>query len=159
MTIRKATSADSAVLGGLAARMWEHDPAELAAEFAVLTESAEAACFLAFDGKTAIGFAQCQLRHDYVEGCETSPVGFLEGIFVAEGYRLTGLRGLGAKRWLHRIRQRLRAGQHRQPRLAHEERLHRDGTHHLVRQAPVRRDPDGTRIPDRTDQHVYAPPR
>ena len=90
MIIRKATPADSAVLGELASRMWEHDPAELAAEFAVMTESAEAACFLAFDGETAIGFAQCQLRHDYVEGCETSPVGFLEGIFVAEGYRLTG---------------------------------------------------------------------
>lgn len=90
MTIRKAVPADSAILGELAARMWEHDPAELAAEFATLTASKEAACFLAFDGNNAIGFAQCQLRHDYVEGCETSPVGFLEGIFVAEGYRLTG---------------------------------------------------------------------
>ena len=87
MTIRKAVPADSAILGQLAARMWEHDPAELAAEFAVLTDSDEAACF---EGVTPIGFAQCQLRHDYVEGCETSPVGFLEGIFVAEGYRLTG---------------------------------------------------------------------
>lgn len=90
MTIRKAVPADSAILGELAARMWEHDPAELAVEFATLTASKEAACFLATDGETAIGFAQCQLRHDYVEGCETSPVGFLEGIFVAEGYRLTG---------------------------------------------------------------------
>ena len=90
MTIRKAVPADSAILGELAARMWEHDPAELAAEFATLTASEEAACCLAFDGNNAIGFAQCQLRHDYVEGCETSPVGFLEGIFVAEGYRLTG---------------------------------------------------------------------
>ena len=90
MTIRKATPADSAALGELASRMWEHDPAELAAEFSVLTASAEAACFLAFDGETAIGFAQCQLRHDYVEGCETSPVGFLEGIYVSEGHRLTG---------------------------------------------------------------------
>lgn len=90
MTIRKSTPADSAVLGELASRMWEHDPSQLAAEFAVLTASDEAACFLAFDGVTPIGFAQCQLRHDYVEGCETSPVGFLEGIFVAEGYRLTG---------------------------------------------------------------------
>lgn len=90
MTIRRATPADSAVLGELAARMWAHDPASLAAEFAVLTASEEAACFLATDGDNAVGFAQCQLRHDYVEGCETSPVGFLEGIYVAEGHRLTG---------------------------------------------------------------------
>ena len=90
MTIRKAAPSDAVILGQLAARMWEHDPDELAAEFALLTASAEAACFLAFDGDAPIGFAQCQLRHDYVEGCETSPVGFLEGIYVNEGHRLTG---------------------------------------------------------------------
>lgn len=90
MTIRKATPDDSMALAQLASRMWEHDPAELEPEFAVLTASDEAACFLAFDGEDAIGFAQCQLRHDYVEGCETSPVGFLEGIYVTEGHRLTG---------------------------------------------------------------------
>ena len=91
MTIRKAVPADSAILGELAARMWEHDPAELAAEFATLTASKEAACFLATDGETAIGFAQCQLRHDYVEGCETSPVGFLEGVYVDPAYQGKGV--------------------------------------------------------------------
>ena len=35
-------------------------------------------------------FAQCQLRHDYVEGTETSPVGYLEGILVEEAYRHKG---------------------------------------------------------------------
>ena len=90
MLIRQATPADAAILGDLACRMWAHKPSELAAEFAVLTASSEAACFLAFDRDTPIGFAQCQLRHDYVEGCETSPVGFLEGIYVAEGHRLSG---------------------------------------------------------------------
>lgn len=37
-----------------------------------------------------MGFAQCQLRHDYVEGTETSPVGYLEGIFIREGFRHRG---------------------------------------------------------------------
>ena len=37
-----------------------------------------------------IAFAQCQLRYDYVEGTESSPVGYLEGIFVAEEYRKRG---------------------------------------------------------------------
>lgn len=91
MVIRKATLSDSLVLAQLASRMWTHDPAELEPEFAVLTQSKEAACFLAFDDQTAIGFAQCQLRHDYVEGCETSPVGFLEGIYVAQEHRKTGI--------------------------------------------------------------------
>ena len=91
MKIRKATPSDSMTLAVLASRMWEHDPAELEPEFADLTASTEAACFLACDGIHAIGFAQCQLRHDYVEGCETSPVGFLEGIFVENDYRRSGV--------------------------------------------------------------------
>lgn len=82
MTIRKALPADSRTLGLMASRMWDHDPDELAEEFRELTASPEAACFLAFDGSEAIGFAQCQLRHDYVEGTSTSPVGYLEGVWV-----------------------------------------------------------------------------
>ena len=91
MDIRKATPADSMVLATLASRMWKHDPADLAPEFAELTASSEAACFLAMDGDTPVGFAQCQLRHDYVEGCDTSPVGFLEGIYVEDGHRRSGV--------------------------------------------------------------------
>ena len=37
-----------------------------------------------------VGFAQCGLRHDYVEGTDSSPVGYLEGIFVKEEYRKQG---------------------------------------------------------------------
>lgn len=91
MEIRRAVPADSMTLGRLASRLWAHDPAELAESFADLTASDEAACFLAYEGETAIGFAQCQLRHDYVEGCVTSPVGFLEGIYVAEDERCHGV--------------------------------------------------------------------
>ena len=91
MEIRKATPADSTALATLASRMWAHDPDELTPEFAALTASGEAACFLAFDGDAPIGFAQCQLRHDYVEGTEASPVGYLEGIYVAEGHRKQGV--------------------------------------------------------------------
>lgn len=35
-------------------------------------------------------FAQCGLRHDYVEGRGSSPVGYLEGIFVEKEYRKQG---------------------------------------------------------------------
>lgn len=34
------------------------------------------------DDGAPLGFAEASLRHDYVEGCETTPVAFLEGIFV-----------------------------------------------------------------------------
>ena len=38
-----------------------------------------------------VGVALCALRHDYVEGCRTSPVGYLEGIFVHKDYRNKGI--------------------------------------------------------------------
>ncbi len=91
MEIRKAKPADSIALAELASRMWESTPAELAPEFAELTASSEAACFLAYADNQAIGFAQCQLRHDYVEGCDTSPVGFLEGVYVDAMHRHSGV--------------------------------------------------------------------
>ncbi|MCV2502907.1 MAG: hypothetical protein N4Q30_02285 [Neisseriaceae bacterium] len=34
-----------------------------------------------------LGFVDGSIRHDYVNGCETSPVGFLEGVFVLPAYR------------------------------------------------------------------------
>lgn len=40
---------------------------------------------------TAIGLAEAALRYDHVNGCETSPVGFLEGIYVAPDWRLHGV--------------------------------------------------------------------
>lgn len=43
-----------------------------------------------YENDIPIGFAQCQLRYDYVEGAKTSPVGYLEGIFIKEGYRNKG---------------------------------------------------------------------
>jgi aminoglycoside 6'-N-acetyltransferase I len=38
-----------------------------------------------------VGFAEAALRRDYVESCETSPVVFLEGIYVEPGARKNGV--------------------------------------------------------------------
>jgi aminoglycoside 6'-N-acetyltransferase I len=37
-----------------------------------------------------VGFAEASLRHDFVNGCETSPVLFLEGIYVQPAARDKG---------------------------------------------------------------------
>jgi aminoglycoside 6'-N-acetyltransferase I len=50
-------------------------------------------CFLAMRGDEAVGFAEAAIRHDYVNGCETSPVTFLEGIYVAPSSRRAGAAG------------------------------------------------------------------
>ena len=90
--IRKAEMKDLSILAELACRLWpEHEPEELAAEFAEIIDKPDAAFFLADAKENAAGFAQCQLRRDYVEGTESSPVGYLEGIYVAEGYRKQGI--------------------------------------------------------------------
>ena len=92
--IQRATEHDTEVLAGLALLLWDnHDVAELREEFAEILKSEESACFLAYEAGVPVGFAQCQLRHDYVEGTIHSPVGYLEGIFVREDHRRTGVAG------------------------------------------------------------------
>lgn len=89
--IKQATQKEAMSLAKLAIQMWEDNKIEeLAEHFEKLAANEEAACFLKYVADTAVGFAQCQLRHDYVEGTETSPVGYLEGILVEETYRHKG---------------------------------------------------------------------
>ena len=86
--IRRATNADLAAVTDLALKLWPgHDRQELMEELEEILKKGDAAFFLAEDQ----GFAQCQLRYDYVEGTESSPVGYLEGIFVEESCRRRGL--------------------------------------------------------------------
>ena len=94
MNIRKATAADAKTLAGMAAALFHHEDVNaLQTEFEALARDKEAACFLAEEGGVEVGFAQCQLRHDYVEGTETSPVGYLEGIYVKAAFRRRGVAG------------------------------------------------------------------
>lgn len=92
--VKAAKSADAGALAELAVRLWEgHTVRELEAEFAELLEQDTCACFLLFQEDAEdcpVGFAQCQLRFDYVEGTKTSPVGYLEGIYVDEDCRRRG---------------------------------------------------------------------
>jgi len=92
LIIRRARPADLACVTRLALSLWPgHDPQELSDDLTPLLEAPDAAIFLCLRGEEAIGFAQCQLRRDYVEGCETSPVGYLEGVYVEEGSRRQGM--------------------------------------------------------------------
>ena len=87
--IRKAQISDLDSLTDLALKLWpDYDREELRQDLAETLKKPDAAFFLAEDSS---GFAQCQLRYDYVEGTESSPVGYLEGIYVEEGCRRQGL--------------------------------------------------------------------
>ena len=89
--IQKAEKNDVAILANLATLMWCHSAIDtLFHEFSEMMTKGNVQFFLKFANDVPVGFAQCSLRHDYVEGTKTSPVGYLEGIFVKEGFRNKG---------------------------------------------------------------------
>lgn len=90
--IRKAGPRDARSAARLAAKLWSgHSEEELWGELAELAADRKAAVFLAEENGRAVGFAQCQLRSDYVEGTQTKPVGYLEGVYVEPERRGRGL--------------------------------------------------------------------
>ena len=47
--------------------------------------------FLYYVGEEAVGFVSLSLRHDYVEGTDSNPVGYLEAIYVKSEFRKRGI--------------------------------------------------------------------
>jgi aminoglycoside 6'-N-acetyltransferase I len=88
--IKKAVVEDSKIAAELAALLWPHhevdDLEEELKEYII-----NGAIYIYFIETIPVGFAQCSLRNDYVEGTESSPVGYLEGIFVKPEYRMRGI--------------------------------------------------------------------
>lgn len=90
--VRKATSSDSRILAEMAVQMWDsYTVDELEAEFTETLNDEQSAFFIKYVGALPVGFAQCGLRTDYVEGTDSSPVGYLEGIFVKAEDRGKGI--------------------------------------------------------------------
>lgn len=90
--IRTAESKDLAALTRLGLQLWPgHAFGQLQAEFAALLADENALLALWTEGGEPVGFVQCQLRFDYVEGTQSSPVGYLEGVFVRPEWRQKGL--------------------------------------------------------------------
>ncbi len=90
--IRKAEEKDLESASALAALLWPEDaPEELLPELRALLDGGEGALFLASSEGMDAGFAQVQLRRDYVEGTAGGPVGYLEGVYVREEARGRGM--------------------------------------------------------------------
>jgi aminoglycoside 6'-N-acetyltransferase I len=74
--------------------LWPDDTLEEHRRYAASTldRPDETVAYLARDeGGNVVAFAEATLRRDYVNGCTTSPVGFLEGLYVQVPYRGRGL--------------------------------------------------------------------
>lgn len=89
--VKKAEKSDLESAVNLALAFWESSSVnELTDEFIDTFADNESEIFLKTENGTPIGFAQCSLRHDYVEGTESSPVGYLEGIYIKDKFRNKG---------------------------------------------------------------------
>lgn len=93
VTIRAAGETDIEDWTRLRARLWRDDDAtsHQAQIRAMLDAPERGVCMLAFEAENSVGFAEASLRHDYVNGCDTSPVLFLEGIYTHPRWRRQGV--------------------------------------------------------------------
>ncbi|WP_223702629.1 aminoglycoside 6'-N-acetyltransferase [Sutcliffiella deserti] len=89
--LKEATLSDINEAAHLALLLWPGQSLEeFIKEITNLIIQHDATIMLAYHNTEAIGFAQCQLRYDYVEGTSSSPVGYLEGLYVKEAFRKQG---------------------------------------------------------------------
>lgn len=93
MQIRPARPGDLPTAAALAMALWpENTPDALRAEMDAYLNLPERCLFVAqAQGAGLVGFAAGSLRHDYVEGTGSSPVGYLEGVYVAPRQRREGI--------------------------------------------------------------------
>ena len=89
--VKKAKKDDITVIAELAVQIWDVDTIqELIDDISDNMAKEDAQYFIKYVDSEPVGFAECQLRYDYVEGTDSSPVGYLEGIFVKEEFRHRG---------------------------------------------------------------------
>lgn len=89
MKAEKEHLIDAARLAGL---LWPgHTPEEMQECVLEYMEYKEKTVLIAKEEGQLCGICFVSLRHDYVEGTESSPVGYLEGIYVTEDKRGLGL--------------------------------------------------------------------
>lgn len=89
--IRVANNNDISEICNLASLLYKSEYVEIFEEFKQLINSKKAIVYVAEIEGNIIAFAQFSLRFDYVEGTNSSPVGYIEGIYVKEEYRYKGI--------------------------------------------------------------------
>ena len=89
--VRRAVAGDLDAWQALRIALWP-DADDTADDLLAQLQRDDVAVWLAFDADgRAVGLVEAGLRRDYVNGTETSPVGFLEGLYVVESWRRAGV--------------------------------------------------------------------
>ncbi|RIW17403.1 GNAT family N-acetyltransferase [Algoriphagus lacus] len=92
LTIEKLSSENLRELTELVVELWTDCRFQEEFEhYLGLINSENEACFLLKEHTEFVAFLHVSIRQDYVEGAETTPTAYLEGIFVKPNYRKKGL--------------------------------------------------------------------
>lgn len=90
MQIRFATKEDFELWQNLRKTLWPHvSDKDCREDFDQYLQDPQKTSILLAEtqNKDLTGFLEASIRQDYVEGCKTTPVGYIEGWFVLEKYR------------------------------------------------------------------------
>lgn len=72
--------------------LWpDHKKEDLKKELQDIIKSKKEETFIAKDDSKYVGFINISLRYEYIEGSKTSPVGYVEGIYIEPKYRKKGI--------------------------------------------------------------------
>lgn len=86
-----ARERDYEKIARLACELWPHHTFdEMCDEIKDIIASENDMIFTLYCYKEMVGFAHCSIRNDYVEGTGSSPVGYLEDVYVKEEWRNLG---------------------------------------------------------------------
>lgn len=92
MHIETCNQSDMPQWVALRIALWpDEDAQQMTREAPGLLARAGMLVLVAREGEIVIGFAEAAIRRDYVNGCETSPVAFVEGIYVSPAQRRRGV--------------------------------------------------------------------
>jgi len=91
MDIQVCTLGDLDEWAALRGALWPDEEGLRASAQAMLADQRRIALLFRSDTGEALAFAEASIRRDYVNGCDTSPVAFLEGIYVAPDHRQRGV--------------------------------------------------------------------
>lgn len=92
INIIRASDGHLSELSQMALELWpENDLDDLKRDFEYILGHLSDKVFLAKVDDEYIGFIHMSIRKDYVEGSASSPVGYIEGLFVKPEYRQKGV--------------------------------------------------------------------
>jgi len=91
ISYRKAARDDNGTVTDLLCRLYKMPRNELFTENEWNFANADMVFFLAFDGDRPVGISHGSIRHEYVNGTNDGPKGYLEAIYILPEYRLKGI--------------------------------------------------------------------